>query len=139
MTPKTIAGREATPSQDEARARVCLEALPIWARQIETAREQTEEAIVVLDALRAIQQSRNALNAAIEAAHAGAAGKGFAVIDGMNELAGGGSSATAGASPIGTMREHLEHMARTGTTEEQRRNRTGAPAKPAATREITLF
>jgi methyl-accepting chemotaxis protein len=105
MTPTPAAGAEREPAEkdDEIRGRICLEALPIWARQIETARQQTEEAIgalttrfdgiarrldaalgaveqdggtraitadaeqaahnlsLVLDALKAIQQSRNAL------------------------------------------------------------------------------
>jgi len=94
---------QSADTEAEVRGRICLEALPIWARQVETARRQTEEAIValsdrfdgiarrldaalgsiekdggtraitadseqaahslslVLDALKAIQQSRNAL------------------------------------------------------------------------------
>jgi methyl-accepting chemotaxis protein len=101
-TPPAGIERERKP-EAEIRGRICLEALPIWARQVETARRQTEEAIValtarfdgiatrldaalgaveqdggtgaisadaeeaahtlalVLDALKAIQQSRNAL------------------------------------------------------------------------------
>lgn len=105
MTPTPLAGQHDEPGTGDAetRARICLEALPIWARQVETARRQTEEAIValtqrfdgiarrldsalgiveqegstravttdaeeaahslasVLDALKAIQQSRNTL------------------------------------------------------------------------------
>ena len=103
MTSTPPAGMEPAEKDSEIRGRICLEALPIWARQVETARRQTEEAIValtdrfdgiarrldaalgavekdggtraittdaeqaaqslslVLDALKAIQQSRNAL------------------------------------------------------------------------------
>ncbi|HET9107441.1 MAG TPA: methyl-accepting chemotaxis protein [Steroidobacteraceae bacterium] len=105
MTLTSSAGRdgESAATESDLRGQICLEALPIWARQVETARRQTEEAIValstrfdgiarrldaalgaveqdggtrvitadsehaartlalVLDALKAIQQSRNAL------------------------------------------------------------------------------
>ncbi|HEX5460665.1 MAG TPA: methyl-accepting chemotaxis protein [Steroidobacteraceae bacterium] len=103
MTSTSPAGMEPAEKDNEILGRVCLEALPIWARQVETARRQSEEAIValtarfdgiarrldaalgaaeqdggtraittdaeqaahslslVLDALKAIQQSRNAL------------------------------------------------------------------------------
>lgn len=46
------AGAEREPAEKDAeiRGRICLEALPIWARQVETARRQTEEAIVALSA-----------------------------------------------------------------------------------------
>lgn len=37
-------------SQPDAAGQVCIEALPIWAKQIDTARLQTEEAIVALSA-----------------------------------------------------------------------------------------
>jgi len=103
MTSTSPAGMEPAEKDSEILGRICLEALPIWARQVETARRQSEEAIValtarfdgiarrldaalgaveqdggtraittdaeqaahslslVLDALKAIQQSRNAL------------------------------------------------------------------------------
>lgn len=103
MTSTSPAGTEPAEKDNEILGRICLEALPIWARQVETARLQSEEAIValtarfdgiarrldsalgtveqdggtraittdaeqaahslslVLDALKAIQQSRNAL------------------------------------------------------------------------------
>lgn len=40
----------AAQSQPNVAGQVCIEALPIWVKQIDTAREQTEEAIVALSA-----------------------------------------------------------------------------------------
>jgi methyl-accepting chemotaxis protein len=51
MTSTPLDGeREPVEQDSEIRGRICLEAVPIWARQIETARRQTEEAIVALTA-----------------------------------------------------------------------------------------
>lgn len=67
---------------------VCIEALPIWAKQIETAREQTEQAIVALSARFAGIVAK--LDAALDASHesSGASGTDLARVmtDGRQEL-----------------------------------------------------
>lgn len=46
--PAAVDGAEASAADDAVRGTVYAEALPIWAKQIETARRQTEEAIIAL-------------------------------------------------------------------------------------------
>src|SRR5215475_1928899 len=48
--PATMVGAEMSSEEEAVRETVVSEALPIWAKQIESARDQTEEAIVALTA-----------------------------------------------------------------------------------------
>jgi methyl-accepting chemotaxis protein len=81
--------RVASPSQAEANAAdaVCIRALPIWSKQIETARVQTEEAIVALTARFAGIVNR--LDLALDASqhNSGSADLRSALEEGKRELA----------------------------------------------------
>jgi len=50
MFTRKSTGVSTNQTQSDAAGQVCIEALPIWAKQIDTARVQTEEAIVALSA-----------------------------------------------------------------------------------------
>ncbi len=50
QSPDAAGGVEAPTASEAVRGNVCVEALPIWAKQIESARKQTEEAVVALSA-----------------------------------------------------------------------------------------
>ncbi len=80
--------RPATEAKAESSAAeaVCLQALPIWSKQIETARVQTEEAIVALSARFAAIVGR--LDLALDASqHNGGAELSQALDEGKRELA----------------------------------------------------
>lgn len=81
--------RAAAPTQPESNATeaVCVQALPIWSKQIETAREQSEEAIVELSARFAGIVGR--LDLALDASqhNSGGADLGQALEEGKRELA----------------------------------------------------
>ena len=48
--PAAVDGAEVSSTDEAVRETVVSEALPIWAKQIESARHQTEDAIVALTA-----------------------------------------------------------------------------------------
>ncbi len=81
--------RAASPAQTEVNAAdaLCIQALPIWSKQVETAREQTEEAIVALSGRFAGIVNR--LDLALDASqhNSGGADLARALEEGKRELA----------------------------------------------------
>jgi methyl-accepting chemotaxis protein len=102
------AGREARLSAGHDIAGLCEELLPIWRMQIDTGRNQTEEAVLALSARFA--ELSNRLRTAVDMSHASAQGGGIVALlnDGQGEL---GQIIVALKSALSTMESMVQQVA----------------------------